>query len=78
MNRSFLGYTASVLESLHQRVKRLEEGLGAPGVSQISRSTLGSSPTATELAEYFVEHIRKPSGYTWTHGVVEYGAATGS
>ena len=80
MNQSFLGYTASVLESLHQRVERLEEGLGAPGVSQFSRSALGapgSSPTAQEIAEYFMEHIRKPSGYTWKHGVVEYGAATG-
>ena len=32
---------------------------------------------AQEIAEYFVEHIRKPRGYTWKHGVVEYGAATG-
>ena len=38
----------------------------------------GSSPTATEIAEYFVKHISKPSGYTWKHGVVEYGVATGS
>ena len=37
----------------------------------------GSSPTATEIAEYFVKHISKPSGYTWKHGVVEYGVATG-
>ena len=37
----------------------------------------GSSPTATEIAEYFVKHISKPSGYTWKHGVVEYGAAAG-
>jgi hypothetical protein len=80
MNRSFLGYTASVLESLHQRVERLEEGLGAPGIPPFSRSALGapgSSPTAQEIAEYFMERIRKPSGYTWKHGVVEYGSGTG-
>ena len=44
---------------------------------QQRQSGPGSSPTAKEIAEYFVEHIRRPRGYTWKNGVVDYGAATG-
>jgi hypothetical protein len=38
----------------------------------------GSLPTAKEIAEYFIEHIRKPCGYKWNHRVIEQGAGTGN